>query len=179
MAIEQSAKQDELYSLHASSSSFKWVLECLANHRDFADSTASTSLLGKATKAVSGVPRCPRRMAHVFPHLFIHVYIIFSTELQFKLQTIQNYFDELISVEQQFYVKNLCQNFFSLHKSRQFLLQRSIVQCWACQETWKCTTPFPPLKKKRNTPLEPQSTYISPIVSLFLPLSSCSFSFYL
>lgn len=142
MAIEQTAKQDELYSLHASSNSFKWVLECLANHRDFADSTASTSLLGKAAKAVSGAPRCPRRMAHVFPHLFIHVYIIFSTELQFKLQTIQNYFDELISVEQQFYVKNLCQNFFSLHKSRQFLPQRSIVQCWAYQEMWKSTTHF-------------------------------------
>lgn len=59
MATEQSAKQDELYSLHASSSSFKWVLECLANHRDFADSTASTSLLEKAAKAVSGAPDVP------------------------------------------------------------------------------------------------------------------------
>lgn len=50
------AKQDELYSLQASSSSFKWVLECPANYRDFGDSTASTSFLGKAAKAASVTP---------------------------------------------------------------------------------------------------------------------------
>ena len=171
MAIEQSAKQDELYSLHASSSSFKWVLECLANHRDFADSTASTSLLGKATKAVSGVPRCPRRMAHVFPHLFIHVYIIFSIELQFKLQTIQELVPELLFFAQIQTVPSTEINSPVLGMSRDVKVHYTFLHFY--------TTPFPPLKKKRNTPLEPQSTYISPIVSLFLPLSSCSFSFYL
>ena len=134
------AKQDELYSLQASSSSFKWVLECPANYRDFGDSTASTSFLGKAAKVVSVTPLMSRKNGSYSPSsIYSCIYSIqyrIINSNPFKT-TLMSWFSQQLSVEQQFYVKNLCQNFFSVHKSRQFLPQRSTVQCCAHQEMWE------------------------------------------
>lgn len=134
------AKQNELYCFQTSSSSFKCILESSASYSDFGDPTSIHQVPWQSWQ----VSVCnPGHQEEWLLYSFIFLFMYFSIQCKIIIYSnpfktiLMSWFTQQIWTEQQLYVKNLCQN-FSVHKSRQFLLQRSIVW-WRAQ--WNTILP--------------------------------------